>query len=290
MSTRKQMAVEGCRPLVLIILILLMTGSAGCIKAAQNALSGGSPTGESSSQPVVTTMPTVSQADFPQRTPTASPVFNLTPEKSDLVTEVTPDVTPDPYVFPQAIQINKTPLQSSFLYRTPEFRKIYTLRGNAIGLLVNVVQGPLYIVYTVNPMNDCLEDAESCRGSNPTYTDASGNSYTTVNSVNNPYMTITVRDNQTNEIVAEDGYGRQYSSDTGTYQFSNNGNLSTSVNGQTTVTSVSVPGPRYIPIYSAGQFQITMQGDYLSVDLSIITGTSLNPLDTTENSQKNAPT
>jgi hypothetical protein len=126
-------------------------------------------------------------------------------------------------------------------------------------------------VYTVNPKYDCLQDPDSCRG-------------TILVPVNNPYMTITVRNNQTNEIVAEDGYSRQYSSDTGTYTFSNTGYTSTSVNGQTTMTYISVPGPRYIPIYSNGQFQITIEGSYLSVTVSIITGTASKPTDAMENS------
>ena len=251
---------------IIAFFMMLVISSAGCIKIAQNALGGRSAAVDTSNiTPDVTALPTVSHHKLPQSAPPANPVVMMTPAKSDIITEVTPDLTPNPYVFPNATPINETPLQPAFQYNTPEFTKTYTLTGNAIGLLVNVAQGPLYVVYTVNPKYDCMEDPDSCRG-------------TILVPVNSPYMSITVRNNQTNDIVAEDGYGRQYSSDTGSYTFSNSGYLSTSVNGQTTMTSVTKPGPRYIPIYSAGQFQITIQGNYLDVTVSIITGTASNPL------------
>ncbi|MGA2105256.1 hypothetical protein [Methanoregula sp.] len=253
--------------LVLIFLIVLSVGSAGCIKIAQNALSGGSNTSSGESATGSTSAPSNPLNTFLQNVGQINPVVTQTPAKSDVITEVTPYETPNPYVFPQAVKINGVPLQPAYQYNTPEYTKTYTLTGNAEGLLVNVVKGPLFIIYTVNPKYDCLQDPDSCRG-------------TILVPVNNPYMSITVRDNQTNKIVAEDGYGRQYSSDTGKYTFSTSGNTSTSVNGQTTVSSTAVPGPRYIPIYSAGQFQITIQGNYLDVTVSIITGSSSQPTQT----------
>ena len=271
-----------CVPLVLF-LIVLMAGSAGCIKLAQNTLNG---------EPAPTTVPTLMETSaitptaLPQSTPTAAPLPVLTPAKSEIVTAVTPYVTPNPYTFPNAIPINGTPLQPGFQYRQPEFTATYPVNStHPIGLLVNVVQGPLFIVYTVNPKYDCLKDPKSCRGLNPAQTDSADSTGTSVNSVNKPYMTITVRDNQTGDIVAEDGYGGVYSSDIGTYQITYTANLSTSVNGKQQQTYVVEPGPRYIAIYREGQFQVTIQGDYLDVTLSVITGTSTNPLAATEKSQ-----
>ena len=263
--------------------MVLMAGSAGCIKLAQNTLNG---------EPAPTTVPTIMEtsaitpAALPQSTPTAVPLPVLTPAKSEIVTAVTPYVTPNPYTFPNAIPINGTPLQPGFQYRQPEFTATYPVNStNPIGLLVNVVQGPLYLVYTVNPVNNCLTDPKSCRGTNPAQTDSADSTGTSVNSVNKPYMTITVRDNQTGEIVAQDGYGGIYSSDIGHYIITYSGvNLSTSVNGKQKQTYTFEPGPRYISIYREGQFQITIQGDYLDVTLSVITGTSTNPLAATEKS------
>ena len=159
-----------------------------CPQWGSNTSSGESATGSTSapSNPLNTFLQNVGQIN---------PVVTQTPAKSDVITEVTPYETPNPYVFPQAVKINGVPLQPAYQYNTPEYTKTYTLTGNAEGLLVNVVKGPLFIIYTVNPKYDCLQDPDSCRG-------------TILVPVNNPYMSITVRDNQTNKIVAEDGYGQ----------------------------------------------------------------------------------
>lgn len=264
--------------IVLAVLIGISIVSAGCIKNAQHLVDGGGTvevTAPDSSGTEIT--------DVTSPTPTTVPVPVLTPAKSNIVTEVSPILTPNPYVIQHAARINQTP-QYNFLYRQPEFTKTYSLTGNAYGLLVNVVQGPLYIKYTVDPKYDCLSDPDSCRG-------------TVLVPVNRPYMTITVRDNQTGQIVAQDGYGGEYSSDTGNYKgygSSDSGDVSAS----TTFSSAesddnsegySNPakdskglGPRYIPVYKEGQFQITVEGSYLDTTISIITGTSPNPLDMTE--------
>jgi hypothetical protein len=209
------------------------------------------PAGNSSALPETT-------SGYPQQ----APVVEMTPAESEVVTEVTPFLTPDPYPILHGTRINGTP-QDSPLDRSPEFEKSYTLGGNAVGLLVNVVEGPLYIVFVVTPNNDCLKDPDSCRGN---LAAASGT---------RPMMTITVRDNQTQEIVAEDGYGGEYSSDTGQYTFTYtvNANQADATSGQST------PGPRYIAIYKEGEYQITIEGNYLSVDLKILTGASPTKLD-----------
>ena len=183
--------------------------------------------------------------------PTVVPAAGITPQKSDLVIEVTPIVTPDPYPVLHGTRINET-LQSSRLDRISEFEKTYTLRGNATGLLVNVVEGPLYIAFEVKPMFDCLASPTSCRGNME-------------NPVQRPYMTITVRDNATHEIIAKDGYAREFSSDTGSYQITVE-----SEEG----SSTSTPGPRYIIIYKEGTFHITLEGNYLDVSLRVATGAS----------------
>src|SRR5208283_215128 len=220
MRTGKKTIIPIHIPIVLVILVILIVSSAGCIKIAQNAL-GGEKTGSPNSSAISTDSQSGSMAVIPHSTPTSISDDVPTPKITDSVTEFSPQVTPNPYVFPQAVQINETPLQYlSFLNRQPDFTKTYTMNGYPVGLLVNVTQGPLYIVFTVNPENDCLKDPDSCRGS------------VTV-SVSRPYMTITVLDNQTNETVAEDGYGGEFSSDTGNY---NNG-CPTSQNTEYTVSN-----------------------------------------------------
>lgn len=247
----------------LIMMMMLFACSAGCIKMIQKSIGEGE-SATSDTTPVFTPDALMTpEYEPPAVLPTIQQtITQVMPLKSEAVSEVTPIITPDPYPRIQGVRINSTP-RYSFLDRTPEFKKTYTLRGNATGLLVNVVQGPLYIVYTVNPMHDCLKNPESCRG-------------TLTVPVNRPYMTITVRDNQTHNIIAQDGYAREYSGDIGDYTFSF---TKTGTEGSKDETSVSEPGPRYIAIYREGQFHITTEGNYLDVTLSIITGASPDPLE-----------
>ncbi|MDD1702536.1 MAG: hypothetical protein LUQ31_06115 [Methanoregula sp.] len=259
---------------ILVLLLIVALCSAGCINMIRKSASG-----EPAATPAVpvglTENPVATQSVPQTLQPTKQQTaVSVTPLKSEIVIEVTPYTTPDPYPIIPGVRINSTP-QYSFLDRTPEFTKTYTLGGNATGLLVNVVQGPLYIVYTIDPKYDCLMDPDSCRG-------------TVLVPVNRPYMTITVRDNQTREIVAQNGYGREYSSDTGNYgEITYMGAKvdSTDNSGE----SVATPGPRYIAIYREGQFQITLQGNYLDVNIRIITGASPNRQDAAEKSSSSGP-
>jgi len=202
----------------------------------------------------------------------------MTPAKSEAVIEVAPILTPDPYPILHATRINATPL-SDRLNRAQIFKKTYHLTGGAEGLLVNVAEGPMYIVYIVTPENDCLKSPGSCLGDME-------------KPVQRPYMTITVRDNQTYEILVQDGYAREYSSDTGNYEFSYTSKntmetlLSSASYAETTTTST--PGPRYIPIYKEGTFHITIEGAYADADLEILTGPTLEGL--TETDLATAPT
>jgi hypothetical protein len=276
MSTEKRRLKPWC--ITLTILLVLLVSSAGCINMIKKSTEGGNTVTPTDTPPVAENNTENSSTSAPA---IQQPVPQLTPMKSNVVVEVTPYTTPDPYPIIQGVRINSTP-QYDFLYRQPEFSKTYTLSGNAVGLLVNVVQGPLYIVYTVHPKYDCLNDPDSCRG-------------TVLVPVNNPYMTITVRDNQTKDIVAEDGYAREYSSDLGNYPTtpSDNSVEPTVTNGYSTsdtLTTVSEPSPRYIPIYKEGQFQITVEGDYLDVTISIITGASPDLLTAQEKSASTTPT
>jgi hypothetical protein len=247
-------------PAIGIIFLLLIAAtmfSCGCIKKVQNLTE--------SAEVSATAIPASgTNATLTDNTPSGgtsgsadlAPVAQMTPAKSEIATEVAPYLTPDPYPIIHGLRINET-RQYSFLYRMPEYQKIYTMGGNANGLLVNVVEGPLYIVYLIEPQNDCITDPEDCRGdmSKP---------------VQRPYLTITVRDNQTKEIVAEDGYGGMYSSDIGHYKVK----VEEIKADGSTETNEFYPGPRYIAIYKEGTYHITLDGNYLDVGLSIITGAS----------------
>jgi hypothetical protein len=106
----------------------------------------------------------------------------------------------------------------------------------------------LWISFDVKPLFDCLDDPESCRGSG-------------TKTINPPYFVLTIRDNQTRVIVAENGYGREYSS-----QKEN----------------------RTINIYDEGRYHLTLTGNSVDVTLSVATGTA--PLMTDLQSTGLAPT
>ena len=129
MSTGKRTATTRCVPLVLLLLIVFMAGSAGCIKVVQTTLSGGA-AGNANGAPFVTEPPTsvVTPIDIPQSTPTPIPAAVQTPNQSTVITEVTPFVTPNPYVFPQAVQINESPQYFLPLPAAGVYQNIYVDR------------------------------------------------------------------------------------------------------------------------------------------------------------------
>ncbi|MDD1691025.1 MAG: hypothetical protein LUQ66_10230 [Methanoregula sp.] len=181
------------------------------------------------------TTPTQTSLEDTSGTPAGTHSISQIP---DLATDALPELTPDPYPAQHALQFNTTTDPSRYV-RAPEFKRTYVLRGNSTGLVVNAtsLKGPLWISFDVKPLYDCLENPESCRGDK-------------TKSVNRPYFTITVRDNRTREIVAEDGYAREYSS-----QKDN----------------------RTMKIYGEGRYHITMTGESVDVTLYIATGNAPAP-------------
>jgi len=251
--------------LALTLLLIFLIGSAGCIKVAQNALGGGEGSRSAGSSVIPANTPPGSVAVAGQSTSSYLSGNIPTPQVTDSVTAFSPQQTPDPYPIQHGARFNQTSLNYvSFLDRKPLYSNTYTMSGYPVGLLVNVTQGPLWVVFTVDPANDCLKNPGACRGS------------TTV-PVDRTYMTITVLDNQTDQVVAQDGYGGVYSSDTGTYGSSCNSQASTITNSFSSnpyADTCQQPGPRYITLYRQGEFRIVMNGMYCSVTVSVITGSS----------------
>lgn len=250
---------------MLMLLLIILISSTGCIKLAQNALAEGTAGGSSGSA--------LGSSNISPQWPFPSSLGNApSPQITDSVTEFSPTPTASDYVIQHAPRINGTALDYlSFLNWQPDFKKTYTMNGYPVGLLVNVTKGPLYVVFTVTPENDCLKDPESCRG-------------TVTVPVNRPYMTITVVDNKTNDVVAEDGYGGEFSSDTGNYNnncASDQSSVSNTYSWAPNDNVCQQPGPRYISVYREGQFQIIINGMYCSTSVSIITGSSAAPVSTT---------
>jgi hypothetical protein len=247
--TSKTMSHSGRIFLVLFLSLLIATVSSGCIKIVQRSIAGGE---QAAGSDVSVTKGNSSDAAAIQiPTETANPVTSLetaqnpttTPSQPPLVAETAPIVENNPYPALHTTRINETS-EYAQRARKPEFEKTYTLRYNAIGLLVNVTKGPLMVYFDVNPVYDCLDNPDSCRGS-------------PMASVNPPYLTITIRDNETRVIVAQDGYGGEYSS-----QKSN----------------------RTVTVYGEGRYHITLEGNSVDVTLSISTGTSPYMTDTTGSS------
>jgi hypothetical protein len=269
--TRKTNALHplpaGC--LVLLFLLAAATVTGGCVKYLPGMTPEVSPGVSNLSLTGTGAGQLANDTPVPEET---APVVRMTPARSEIVVNATPILTPDPYPIQHGTRLNET-RQYSFLDRQPEFVRKFVLRGNATAMIVNVAEGPLYIVYMIDPQNDCTKDPDTCRG------DVS-KEYAT--SVQRPWLTITVRDNRTHEIVAQDGYGGIYSSDIGHYKFEVK---RTNADGSTS-NEEYYPGPRYIPIYRDGAFHITLEGNFLDVGLAVITGASPDPLESSTEPEK----
>ncbi len=189
-------------------------------------------------KPVATVpSPSVQQPAIPVSSPSGQLVkaLSVQPQKTNALTErvaESPPILPaDPYPVPVYVRASATPAPAPLV---PEFTRKYSLRGNATGLTVNVTKGPLLVSYDIKPLYDCLDKPESCRGS-------------MAKSINRPYFILTVRNLTTQEIVAEDGYAREYSSE---------------------------KTNRTVKIFGEGRYHLTLTGNYLDVTLSITTGDS----------------
>ena len=256
-------AIMGCFIMLMLAAVIF---SCGCIKVIPGLQADPTPEISLQATPIIENQSVLPASAY---VPVAQiPGVEMTPAKSEAVMEVAPILTQDPYPILHGTRINATPL-SDRLNRAQIFEKTYHLTGGAEGLLVNVAEGPMYIVYVVTPQNDCLTSPGSCLGD-------------LEKPVQRPYMTITVRDNQTREIIAQDGYAREYSSDTGNYEFSytSKSTMDTLLSSAsyTETTTTSTPGPRYIPIYKEGTFHITIEGAYADAEMKILTGPTLEGL------------
>ena len=92
--------------LALALLIILLVSSAVCINMITKATDGGNvatPTGTPTTTENVSALAPLIQ----------QPVAQLTPMKSDVVVEVTPYTTPDPYPIIHGVRINSTPSMPS---------------------------------------------------------------------------------------------------------------------------------------------------------------------------------
>jgi len=210
-----------------LIVLCIMAGTCGCVRLVQQSLDPGNETVAVPNGPPGSAIGAVTP---PVQIRPTSPIPTATAGSGLHVFNATPDVTPDLYPVQHGTRINQTPLTPRYV--TPSFTRTYTLGGAPVGLGVNVTKGPFFIYFTINPKYDCLSDPDSCRG-------------TLSVPVNRPYCTITVTDNRTHKVVAQDGYAQEFSSNR---------------------------TDRSITIYGAGEYLITIEGNYLDITLSLASG------------------
>lgn len=220
--------------LMIIFLIVLVSGTSGCIKVVRNSLEPveGNPPG-SEDRPGFSGPGTGMSGLQPKEGFGETRTEPGSAENVPVVLEASPIRPEDPYPLLHGVRITV----ANDTFREPRvigFEKTYCLRSNASGLLVDVDRPPLILSFVAYPRNDCIENPHSCRS-------------TLTSPVHRPHFTLTVRDNTTRDIVLEDGYGYKYSSGTENRTFR---------------------------IYRGGTYHITLDGEFVDVWLGIATGAS----------------
>jgi hypothetical protein len=182
----------------MLVAVVLSACTPGCVKVTKPGEKD-----PASGQPVDIPDPRVIPPDeqappatLPPVVPAGTPVVVVTtPFRGSSVTEVLPDLPPDPYQVsngsvPESIESGKTIL-------TPIYHASFTdMRNESQGLLVDVVTPPLRISYTVTKRNWADYKGKPL-SDNPRWS----------------YFVVTVRDNATRQLLGEDGFGHVYSMD-----------------------------------------------------------------------------
>jgi len=212
-----------------------------------------------SSAPPLTSTLSPSGNDSLSKSPAISPpVVVTTPPGYIEVDEVDPEpyVTPDPYKLPYRDHGNWTTGEPDRIPRIPQFTKSYFLRSNSTAVRVNVTKGPLVIDLTFRPQ--WTDPDHTGIGST---VDEEGNVTpgTSVNSFVYSTAVVTVYSEGSRAIVEQDGYGKEFSVDT----------------------------EKKITLYHEGSYVITLTGNFIDVNMAIITGSALEPVTTGPTSENN---
>jgi hypothetical protein len=261
----------------IIFLILIFVSSAGCIRH----LPIGN-TGDTEAQAVPSVLPTTIATSPPgpgssNQSPGVSPPVVVTTPPYYLNVETVdpgPYVTPDPYRIPYRDHGNWTTGEPDRVPRIPQFTKKVSLRSNSTAFQVNVTKGPLVIDLTYqpefsNPDNTNLGSTDKGLPSSCNFedggSDCSDNSGTSGGdsvSVNSEENTVAMNSfvfskaevrvfdkNAGGAPIATEGYGGVYSSDL----------------------------HKQITIYREGSYIITISGNFIDVNMAIITGSAQVP-------------
>lgn len=248
----------------IIILLLVLVSSAGCIKQFQNYTGGINGTPSESSEFTVIDPVSSQEGNPPGNSMGGSPsVAVTTPPGYIEVDEINPDpyVTSDPYRLPYRDLRNLSSSEPLRVVRIPQFMKKIVLRSNSTAFSVTVPQAPLVIDLTFSPLFESPDltgpgltvdtsrkypphkgEGESGEEEEEEHRVLSG-AFAFVY----PQAEITVIDDITNETVAREGYGGIYSSDKN----------------------------KKITLYHDGSYIVTLKGDFIDTDLKITTGSAV---------------
>jgi hypothetical protein len=235
--------------LVLFLGLGFCLSSAGCIKQVQHYTSGynGSQTESSGSRLIPALSPT---ADIPVSAAPAVPSESgaLPYRENFRVEEVDPIVyiTPDPYRLPYREHGSWTTREPDRVPKIPQFTKKIILRSNSTAFRVNVTKGPLVIDLTYCPLHPNPDNTHA--GSKKSEETGDTEDYgVSTNSFVFSNAEITVIDEIAGGApVAKEGYNGIYSSDL----------------------------YKQITVYREGSFVITLTGNFIDVDMAIITGSA----------------
>jgi len=246
----------------IVFLVVLLLGSAGCVKQVQTAISGDSGPEATSplSGPSVPIAPSegISDSTIPAPAPT---IVTPTPLPHFRVEEVDPYpyITPDPYRLPYRDFSNRTGNVSDKSGRRPQFSRTFVLRSNATALQVNVTKGPLIIDLVFSPLFD-IPDQTGDTGSSYPSEDEEDSEETSQGEDSSGGLSgsksfvysnaeVLVINTHTNETSATEGYGGIYSSDK----------------------------TKTLKIYKEGPYTITLTGNFIDVLIAITTSSQELP-------------
>ena len=216
------------RMIVLVIIVILVISLCGCVEigakddTGTTVQSGGTtPTPGNGISSLPPDNPEYSPESF-QAPPTTVPAQVVTSgNNGGFVRDAIPIPPPDVLNItpPRNYSLNDPPIRVSGYSPSQEiYRNTYDLQYRNVGLLANITRAPFIIDFHVDP---------------------------TSNNPNDCFFRLTVRDNSTNKIIAENGYGLLYSNDV----------------------------DKHMVIRAPGDYHLNLYGNRVTVTISIRTGT-----------------
>jgi hypothetical protein len=234
----------------IIFLLLIFVSSSGCVKNILNNTSGKTETQLVSPAPTAIDTPSSSGTVLPGKSPATPPIVVVTTPPGYIeVDQVDPGpyVTPDPYKLPYRDHGTWSTGEPDRATRIPQFTKSYVLRTDPTAIRVNVTEAPLVIDLTFRPR---WADPDHTGTGSTANEDGSVTTGTSVNSFVYSTAVVTVYSENSHAIVEQDGYGKEFSVDL----------------------------EKKITLYQEGSYIITLTGDFMDVNMAIITGSALTPV------------